>query len=170
MDGRGRDAGAGGRTLMRLFHIHVKHTSALAIGWQEPGGSNVSAPRWDAWIAQQAAPAASTGSRGAQLFQHNTCVACHTIRGLSGALLLGQAFRLHWSGDRHADVDQALAASGGTRFSAPRGWRFAGRDCVSPLDGQPPLLAITFQAFVTSQSSARQWNPPKGVLTVLSKF
>jgi cytochrome c oxidase subunit II len=37
------------------------------------------------WAAQQAAPAAPTGSRGEQVFQQNSCVACHTIRGLSGA-------------------------------------------------------------------------------------
>lgn len=37
------------------------------------------------WLAQQAAPAAPGGSRGEQVFQQNTCVACHTIRGLNGA-------------------------------------------------------------------------------------
>jgi cytochrome c oxidase subunit 2 len=41
--------------------------------------------QFNAWISQQAAPAAPTGSRGEQVFQQNTCVACHTIRGLSGA-------------------------------------------------------------------------------------
>ena len=41
--------------------------------------------QFNAWLAAQAAPAASTGSRGEQVFQQNTCVSCHTIRGLSGA-------------------------------------------------------------------------------------
>jgi cytochrome c oxidase subunit II len=41
--------------------------------------------QFNAWLAQQAAPAAPTGSRGEQVFQQNTCVACHTIRGLNGA-------------------------------------------------------------------------------------
>src|SRR5689334_11688520 len=41
--------------------------------------------QFNAWISQQAAPAAATGSRGEQVFQQNTCVACHAIRGLSGA-------------------------------------------------------------------------------------
>lgn len=37
------------------------------------------------WVAAQVAPAAATGSRGEQVFQQQTCVSCHTIRGLSGA-------------------------------------------------------------------------------------
>jgi cytochrome c oxidase subunit II len=41
--------------------------------------------QFNTWLAQQAAPAAPTGSRGEQVFQQNTCVACHTIRGLNGA-------------------------------------------------------------------------------------
>jgi cytochrome c oxidase subunit 2 len=41
--------------------------------------------QFNAWLSRQAAPAAATGSRGEQVFQQNTCVACHTIRGLSGA-------------------------------------------------------------------------------------
>jgi cytochrome c oxidase subunit II len=41
--------------------------------------------QFNAWLSQQAAPAAPTGSRGEQVFQQNTCVSCHTIRGLSGA-------------------------------------------------------------------------------------
>jgi len=41
--------------------------------------------QFNAWLAAQAATAASTGSRGEQVFQQNTCVSCHTIRGLSGA-------------------------------------------------------------------------------------
>jgi cytochrome c oxidase subunit 2 len=41
--------------------------------------------QFNAWLAAQAAPAVSTGSRGEQVFQQNTCVSCHTIRGLAGA-------------------------------------------------------------------------------------
>jgi cytochrome c oxidase subunit II len=41
--------------------------------------------QFTAWLAQQAAPATPGGSRGEQVFQQNTCVACHAIRGLSGA-------------------------------------------------------------------------------------
>jgi cytochrome c oxidase subunit 2 len=41
--------------------------------------------QFDAWVQQQAAPATPTGSRGEQVFQQNTCVSCHTIRGLDRA-------------------------------------------------------------------------------------
>lgn len=41
--------------------------------------------QFNTWIAAQAAPVSSNGSRGEQVFLQQTCVACHTIRGLSGA-------------------------------------------------------------------------------------
>jgi cytochrome c oxidase subunit II len=41
--------------------------------------------QFNAWAQQQAAPAVLTGSLGEQVFQQNTCVSCHTIRGLNGA-------------------------------------------------------------------------------------
>jgi cytochrome c oxidase subunit II len=43
------------------------------------------ADQFNAWLSEQAAPAAPTGSRGEQVFQQSTCVSCHTIRGLTGA-------------------------------------------------------------------------------------
>jgi cytochrome c oxidase subunit II len=39
--------------------------------------------QFQAWLAQQAQPAAPGGSRGEQLFLQNTCVNCHTIRGIA---------------------------------------------------------------------------------------
>ncbi len=39
--------------------------------------------QFSAWLAQQGQPAAITGVRGEQLFLQNTCVNCHTIRGVS---------------------------------------------------------------------------------------
>jgi cytochrome c oxidase subunit 2 len=39
--------------------------------------------QFDAWVAQQSQPAAATGSAGEQVFMQNTCVNCHTIRGVS---------------------------------------------------------------------------------------
>jgi len=41
--------------------------------------------QFNAWMQQQASPASPTGSRGEQIFQQQSCMACHTIRGLSGA-------------------------------------------------------------------------------------
>jgi cytochrome c oxidase subunit 2 len=41
--------------------------------------------QFNTWLAQQASPATVSASRGEQVFQQNTCVACHTIRGLNGA-------------------------------------------------------------------------------------
>jgi cytochrome c oxidase subunit 2 len=41
--------------------------------------------QFDAWAAQQAAPASSGNSAGQHAFQSNTCVNCHAIRGLSSA-------------------------------------------------------------------------------------
>jgi cytochrome c oxidase subunit II len=41
--------------------------------------------QFNAWAQQQAAPVAPSGSRGEQVFLQNTCVSCHTIRGLEGA-------------------------------------------------------------------------------------
>ena len=47
----------------------------------------VAEPReqFDAWAAQQAGPATLAGAPGQQLFVQNTCVNCHTIRGVSAA-------------------------------------------------------------------------------------
>src|SRR5216683_1116755 len=42
--------------------------------------------QFNGWVGQQRQPAlASTGLAGEQVFLHNTCVSCHTIRGLAGA-------------------------------------------------------------------------------------
>ena len=41
--------------------------------------------QFNAWVQQQAASATPSGSRGEQVFQQNTCVSCHTIRGLPSA-------------------------------------------------------------------------------------
>lgn len=41
--------------------------------------------QFNAWLAAQRLPAASTGAPGEQVFLTNTCVSCHTVRGLSGA-------------------------------------------------------------------------------------
>lgn len=41
--------------------------------------------QFNTWVQQQAASAAQTGSRGEQVFQQQSCMACHTIRGLAGA-------------------------------------------------------------------------------------
>jgi len=41
--------------------------------------------QFNAWAAQQAAPVSVSGAHGEQVFQQNTCVACHMIRGLPGA-------------------------------------------------------------------------------------
>jgi cytochrome c oxidase subunit II len=47
----------------------------------------VAEPReqFDAWAMQQAGPAAVAGAPGQQVFVQNTCVNCHTIRGVSAA-------------------------------------------------------------------------------------
>jgi cytochrome c oxidase subunit 2 len=39
--------------------------------------------QFNAWLQQQAAPASPSGAQGEQVFLHNTCVACHAIRGVS---------------------------------------------------------------------------------------
>ncbi len=41
--------------------------------------------QFTAWLLREAAPVTPSGSRGEQVFQLNTCVSCHTIRGLPGA-------------------------------------------------------------------------------------
>lgn len=45
--------------------------------------------QFDAWIAQQQRPAATTGARGEQLFLQNTCVSCHAIQGTAAAARVG---------------------------------------------------------------------------------
>ncbi|MBV9581923.1 MAG: cytochrome c oxidase subunit II [Chloroflexi bacterium] len=41
--------------------------------------------QFNAWVQQQAQPVTPSGSAGEQVFLQNTCVSCHTIRGLPGA-------------------------------------------------------------------------------------
>lgn len=41
--------------------------------------------QFNAWAQAQSQPVTPTGSAGEQVFMRNTCVACHTIRGLNGA-------------------------------------------------------------------------------------
>ncbi len=41
--------------------------------------------QFKAWAQQQAQPVTPSGARGEQVFLQNTCVSCHTIRGLNGA-------------------------------------------------------------------------------------
>jgi cytochrome c oxidase subunit II len=41
--------------------------------------------QFNAWVAQQRQPATPGGSRGEQVFLQNTCVSCHSIRGVSEA-------------------------------------------------------------------------------------
>ncbi len=45
--------------------------------------------QFDAWIAQQAAPANTTSTTGQQVFSQNTCISCHTIRGVSTVGVVG---------------------------------------------------------------------------------
>lgn len=41
------------------------------------------------WLQQQAQPAPASGARGQQVFVQNTCVNCHTIRGVSAQANIG---------------------------------------------------------------------------------
>jgi cytochrome c oxidase subunit 2 len=41
--------------------------------------------QFNAWVQQQAQPVTPTGAPGEKVFQQNTCVSCHAIRGLPGA-------------------------------------------------------------------------------------
>jgi cytochrome c oxidase subunit II len=50
--------------------------------WMRSRVTAVPRAEFDAWIAGQRAPASATESRGQQVFQQNTCVNCHAIRGL----------------------------------------------------------------------------------------
>jgi cytochrome c oxidase subunit 2 len=43
------------------------------------------ADQFGTWVQQQRVGVTPSGSRGEQVFQQNTCVSCHTIRGLPGA-------------------------------------------------------------------------------------
>jgi cytochrome c oxidase subunit 2 len=45
--------------------------------------------QFNAWLQAQAAPATVSASRGQQVFVQNTCVNCHTIRGVSSAANVG---------------------------------------------------------------------------------
>jgi cytochrome c oxidase subunit 2 len=57
----------------------------LQHAWMRPRVVAEPTDEFKTWLSQQAAPSTPTGSRGEQVFEQNTCVACHTIRGLSGA-------------------------------------------------------------------------------------
>jgi cytochrome c oxidase subunit 2 len=41
--------------------------------------------QFNTWVQQQAQPVTPTGAPGEHVFQQNTCVSCHSIRGLPGA-------------------------------------------------------------------------------------
>jgi cytochrome c oxidase subunit 2 len=43
------------------------------------------AEQFKAWVQQERQVVSASGSRGEQVFQQNTCVVCHSIRGLSSA-------------------------------------------------------------------------------------
>jgi cytochrome c oxidase subunit 2 len=45
--------------------------------------------QFNAWLQQQRQPVAATGAPGEQVFLQNTCVNCHTIRGLPAAARVG---------------------------------------------------------------------------------
>jgi cytochrome c oxidase subunit 2 len=45
--------------------------------------------QFNAWAQQQRLPVTPSGSRGEQIFLQNTCVNCHTIRGLPAAARVG---------------------------------------------------------------------------------
>jgi cytochrome c oxidase subunit 2 len=47
------------------------------------------ADRFSAWVQQQSQPAVRTGTRGEQIFLQNTCVSCHSIRGLQATAHVG---------------------------------------------------------------------------------
>jgi cytochrome c oxidase subunit 2 len=45
--------------------------------------------QFEAWLANQAAPAAASDSAGERVFMTNTCVSCHAIRGTSASATVG---------------------------------------------------------------------------------
>jgi cytochrome c oxidase subunit 2 len=45
--------------------------------------------QFDAWLSQQAQPAVAASTRGQQVFLQNTCVNCHTIRGVASQADVG---------------------------------------------------------------------------------
>jgi cytochrome c oxidase subunit 2 len=45
--------------------------------------------QFNAWLQQQRQPVVASGARGEQVFLQNTCVNCHTIRGLPAAARVG---------------------------------------------------------------------------------
>ncbi|MBV9354852.1 MAG: cytochrome c oxidase subunit II [Chloroflexi bacterium] len=45
--------------------------------------------QFQAWLANQAAPAAASDSAGERVFMANTCVSCHAIRGTSASATVG---------------------------------------------------------------------------------
>jgi cytochrome c oxidase subunit 2 len=45
--------------------------------------------QFTAWVQQQSQPVVPAGSRGEQVFLQNTCVACHSIRGLQATANIG---------------------------------------------------------------------------------
>ena len=55
---------------------------------------------FDAWLAEQAEPAAVDGGRAMQAFHENSCAACHTIRGTDATGMLGPDLT-HFGSRRH---------------------------------------------------------------------
>jgi cytochrome c oxidase subunit II len=47
------------------------------------------ADQFNAWVQQQSQPVTPAGTRGEQVFLQNTCVACHSIRGLQATANVG---------------------------------------------------------------------------------
>jgi cytochrome c oxidase subunit 2 len=61
----------------------------LQHAWMRVVGQASPAAEFDAWLQQQSAPATPTGSRGEAVFLQNTCVSCHSIRGVSNGPRIG---------------------------------------------------------------------------------
>ncbi|GAC1319145.1 MAG: cytochrome c oxidase subunit II [Chloroflexota bacterium] len=61
----------------------------LQHAWMRVVAQASPASEFDAWVQQQSAPAAPTGSRGEAVFLQNTCVSCHSIRGLANGPRVG---------------------------------------------------------------------------------
>lgn len=61
----------------------------LQHAWMRVIGQASPAAEFDAWLQQQSAPATPTGSRGEAVFLQNTCVSCHSIRGVSNGPRIG---------------------------------------------------------------------------------
>jgi cytochrome c oxidase subunit 2 len=57
----------------------------LQHAWMRPIVISEPVDQFTAWAQQQRQSVAPSGSRGEQVFLQNTCVSCHTIRGLAAA-------------------------------------------------------------------------------------